>query len=155
MLHLGSTRKSRSARVINAVAEVYYALSRRIRLNAPNDPLSRLARLITAAAPDEPSATPVSDDPATAQLRGVRTERMAQVMAELRARTESHIDPVEAAVMQILLKDYRAAVAHLRTVARHTEQRLATVAATFKEGTRLLTTPAISREPNNAPKHVT
>ena len=105
---------------------------------------------MTAPAPAEPSAPHVDGDPVTLQLSGIRTERMVQVMFELRSSTASHVDPIEAALIETMLKDYRAAVAQLRTVTRHTEKRLATVAAIVKEGTRLLTTPITSGKPSKS-----
>jgi hypothetical protein len=68
-------------------------------------------------------------------------------MVELRAPAPPGIDAVEAVLMQTLLNDFRTAVAGLRNVTQHTEQRLSGVAATLKQGRRLLPSPVESSHP--------
>jgi hypothetical protein len=75
-------------------------------------------------------------DVADVMLSSVMTDRIRRTAAELERGTA--IDAADAVAMRLLLADCDAAVAHLRTVARATEQRLDDLADTIRSGIRLV-----------------
>jgi hypothetical protein len=76
-------------------------------------------------------------DPADVHLASVPLERIRRTTSELQLGSGIDIDDVDAVTMRLLLNDYTTAVAHLRAVARLTEQHITAATAPIQE-TRLL-----------------
>lgn len=84
-----------------------------------------------------PSRAPSADlDVPDVLLASVMTDRIQQTIAELDRGTM--VDAADAVAMRLLLTDYAAAVAGLRTVARTTEQRLDDLADALRGGNRVV-----------------
>lgn len=98
----------------------------------------RLRRLeqILASSPTGSRAPSADLDVPEVLLASVMTDRIQQTIAELdRGAT---VDAADAVAMRLLLTDYAAAVAGLRTVARTTEQRLDDLADAIRGGNRVV-----------------
>jgi hypothetical protein len=97
-------------------------------MNASQKPSTRLTRLdeiLAQSPPHQPNRT--GDlDPEQARLASVPLDRIGALSAELKQRSDTPQDDIDALTMRLLLNDYRTAVAHLRAVANSTEARLRT-----------------------------
>jgi hypothetical protein len=86
--------------------------------------LQRLAQILAES--NTAGSTSVRDtDPADVHLGSVPLERIRRLTAVLTDGAGTDVDDIDALAMRLLLNDYTTAVAHLRAVARLTEQRMA------------------------------
>ena len=98
----------------------------------------RLLKLgqVIAGSRTGPPASSGDVDVADVMLASVTTDRIRGTTAEL--ERGSNIDATTAVAMRLLLSDYSAAVASLRTVTRATEHRLDGVDESIRNGLRLV-----------------
>jgi len=102
----------------------------------PEERLRRIEQILASSATDGSRARGADRDVLEVLLASVMTDRINQTIAELERGAK--VDAVDTVAMRLLLTDYAAAVACLRTVARTTEQRLDDLADAIRGGNRIV-----------------
>jgi len=104
-------------------------------MNAAPDAAWRLQRLAQILAESKALAlTSARDtDPADVHIGSAPLERIQRLTVELTQHAATDVDDIERLTMQLLLNDYKAAVAHLRAAMRLAEQRMADATLPIQE----------------------
>jgi hypothetical protein len=106
-------------------------------LTTENDTSLRLKRLeAVLAQAGSRSLLSSESDAADVHLDSVLVDRIRQLTAELRERDGAPIDDIDALAMRLLLNEYRAAVGHLRAVARIAAERIDAAPRALKDARR-------------------